>query len=166
MTDVRTMQEGVMESMGAPRDCADAVALLVACAAWVKELETQAHLVHFNYTGSNFLSVHGFLKGQYELHLEQFDVLGEHVRALNYLMPLCGCDLKKAAEGFTAVDGSNGIEMLAIYYGNLEKLACMATELESVAGECCAVDVQDTAAEVVGATRKAAWFIKATLGGC
>jgi hypothetical protein len=32
--------------------------------------------------------VHGFLKDQYEAHLEQFDTLGEFIRSMDYLLAL------------------------------------------------------------------------------
>ena len=49
----------------------------ISLASYLKELQTQAHLIHLNYEGSNFLGVHAFLKDQYEAHLEQFDALAE-----------------------------------------------------------------------------------------
>ena len=58
----------------------------ISLCAYLKELETQSHLIHLNYEGSNFLGVHAFLKDQYEAHLEQFDTLGEFVRSMDYLM--------------------------------------------------------------------------------
>ncbi len=67
---------------------------MVHLASTVKELQTQAHLIHFNYEGENFLSVHRFLKKQYEMLLEEFDTIGEYVRSLDYMMPMCACGLK------------------------------------------------------------------------
>jgi hypothetical protein len=37
------------------------------------------------------------LKDQYKAHLKQFDALGEFVRSMDYLMPMCGCGLKDLA---------------------------------------------------------------------
>lgn len=138
---------------------------LVHCAAFAKELETQAHLIHANYEGLNFLPVHGFLKDQYEQHLAQFDALVEFVRAMDFLLPMCSCGLKEAAQGFENVSDYDGRHMLLVYLRNLEQLACLAVGLEEAAGECRAVDAQNYAAEVVAACRKAAWFLKATLRG-
>lgn len=136
---------------------------LLMCAAFAKELETQAHLIHLNYEGSNFLSVHEFLKGQYELHLEEFDTLAEHMRALDYLMPMCGCGLKDAACGFEKVESYDSSGMLLTYMRNLEQQKSLLTELEESAARARIVDVQDTAAVQVAACAKAAWFLKATL---
>jgi DNA-binding ferritin-like protein len=136
---------------------------LLMCAAFAKELETQAHLIHLNYEGSNFLPVHGFLKDQYQGHLEEFDVLAEHMRAMDYLMPMCGCGLKDAACGFEKVESYDSSGMLMTYMRNLEQQKSLATELEESAGQARAVDVQNTAAGLVAACAKAAWFLKATL---
>lgn len=138
-------------------------AALIQCAAFVKELETQSHLIHLNYEGANFLAVHAFLKDRYEAHLQQFDTLAELVRGMDFLLPLCGCSLREQACGFQPIEQQDGQHQLLTYLGNLERLKAMATLLEQAAGECCAVDVQDYAAELVADCRKNAWFVKATL---
>lgn len=142
------------------------VECLVKCAAFLKELETQSHLIHFNIECANFLSIHEFLKEQYESHLEQLDALGEFVRSLDFLMPMCACGLKDAVCGFHNVEQYEWRHMLTVYYRNLETFACMAKHLEEAAGEARVIDVQNYAAELVGAMMKASWFIKATLRGC
>lgn len=91
----------------------------IALSAYLKELETQSHLIHLNYEGANFLGVHAFLKEQYESHLEQFDTLAEFIRSMDYLMPTCGCGLKDAAPPLQAVTSYKGNDMLATYYKNL-----------------------------------------------
>lgn len=142
------------------------VECLVKCAAFAKELETQSHLVHLNYEGGNFMSVHAFLKDQYEAHLEQFDVLSEFVRSLDFLMPMCACGLKDKVCGFRNVEQYDGRHMLTVYYRNLETLACMAKTLESCAADARVIDVQNYAADLVGQCMKGSWFVKATLRGC
>ena len=137
---------------------------LIAMAAVAKELETQSHLIHLNYECSNFLAVHEFLKGRYEAHLEQFDALAEFVRSMDYLMPICRCGLESAASPeFKHVESREPKAMLMTYFQNLEAFGMAAKELERLAGECRAVDVQNYAAELVGDSFKAAWFCKATL---
>ncbi len=162
--------ELVRESAGAGNDGNDGGAAvagcLVHCAAFAKELETQSHLIHANYEGANFLSVHAFLKDQYERHLAEFDALAEFVRAMDFLLPMCSCGLKEAACGFENVDEYDGRHMLLVYLRNLEQQACLALGLEEAAGQARAVDVQNYAAELVAASKKAAWFLKATLRGC
>jgi DNA-binding ferritin-like protein len=137
--------------------------LLVKCAAFAKELETQAHLIHLNYEGANFLAVHAYLKERYEEHLGQFDALAEYVRSQDYLLPMCSCGLKDAAVGFEQVSQYSGEHMLLVYHGNLQRFAQMARLLEKEAGSCDCIDVQNYAAELVGDASKAAWFVKATL---
>lgn len=142
------------------------VQLLITLASMLKELETQAHLVHLNYENDNFLAVHAFLKEQYEAHLEQFDAVAEFVRSMDYWMPLCSCGLKDALSGFQSICSHDGREMLLTYYGNLDAMGFLAKEVERVAAEVGAPDVQNYMAELVGAAFKAGWFVKATLRGC
>jgi DNA-binding ferritin-like protein len=135
----------------------------ISLCAYFKELETQAHLIHLNYENPNFLGVHGFLKNQYEAHVEQFDTLSEFIRSMDYLMPMCGCGLKDALPSFQAVTSYKGNEMLATYYKNLEQCANMCKKIEPQAQKITAIDIANYMADVVGQMFKAAWFIKATL---
>lgn len=135
----------------------------IALSAYLKELETQSHLIHLNYEGANFLGVHAFLKEQYESHLEQFDTLAEFIRSMDYLMPMCGCGLKDAAPPLQAVTSYKGNDMLATYYKNLEQGANLCKKLEPIAQKIGAIDIANYMADLVGAMFKAAWFIKATL---
>jgi len=136
---------------------------LIALSAYVKELETQSHLIHLNYEGSNFLGVHAFLKDQYEAHVEQFDTLGEFVRSMDYLMPMCGCGLKDLAPPIQVVKSYKNTDMLGVYYKNLEELGMKAKKLEPIAQKVGAIDIQNYMADLVGQAFKAAWFVKATL---
>ena len=135
----------------------------ISLSAYVKELETQSHLIHLNYEGANFLGVHAFLKDQYEAHVEQFDTLGEFIRSMDYLMPMCGCGLADASPGIQKVTSYKGTEQLAVYYKNLEELGMKCKKLEPVAQKVGAIDIANYLADLVGQAFKAAWFIKATL---
>lgn len=135
----------------------------ISLCAYLKELETQSHLIHLNYEGTNFLGVHAFLKDQYESHLEQFDTLAEFVRSMDYLMPMCGCGLKDAAPPMQAVTSYKGNDMLGVYYKNLEDLGMKAKKLEPMAQKVGAIDIANYMADLVAMAFKAAWFVKATL---
>ena len=135
----------------------------ISLCAYLKELETQSHLIHLNYEGSNFLGVHAFLKEQYEAHLGQFDTLAEFIRSMDYMMPMCGCGLKDAAPVMHAVTSYKGADMLGVYYKNLEELGMKAKKIEAVAEKVHAIDIQNYMADLVGQAFKAAWKIKATL---
>lgn len=139
---------------------------LVALAAFIKELEAQAHLVHLNYEGSNFLSVHELLKGQYEAHLEQFDVVGELVRSLDCLMPHSSAVLAGCARDFEHCCSSDGHCQLMTYFSNLETMGEQAKAAELVASRIRAIDVANAMADLTGSAYKSAWLIKATLRGC
>ena len=136
---------------------------LISLSAYVKELETQSHLIHLNYEGSNFLGVHAFLKDQYEAHLEQFDTLSEFIRSMDYLLPMCAKGLADASPGIQHVTSYKGTEMLAVYYKNLEELGMKSKKLEPIAQKIGAIDIANYLADLVGQAFKAAWFIKATL---
>ena len=137
---------------------------LVMLAAYIKELQVQSHLIHLNYEGSNFIPIHEFLKERYEAHVEQFDVIGEHVRAMDFMMPLCGCGLKEAlGDCFRAVDSHDGRSMLLTYHQNLCDLCELVCAIEPMAAELKAIDVANYMAELMADTNKAAWFIKASL---
>ena len=135
----------------------------ISLCAYLKELETQSHLIHLNIEGSNFLGLHEFLKEQYEAHLEQFDTLAEFVRSMDYLLPMCGSGLKDAAPPMQVVTSYKSTDMLGVYYKNLEELGMKAKKLEALAEKVHAIDIQNYMADLVGQAFKAAWQIKATL---
>lgn len=139
---------------------------LILLTSMLKELETQSHLIHLNYEGDNFLSVHAFLKDRYEEHLEQFDRVAELVRSMDYWMPLCSCGLKDTLAGFQHICSHEGREMLVTYFGNIEAMGYLAKRIEPLAQEAGAPDVANAMADLVGAAFKASWFLKATLRGC
>ena len=135
----------------------------ISLCAYLKELETQSHLCHLNYEGSNFLGVHAFLKEQYEAHLEQFDTLGEFIRSMDFYVPMCSKGLTDAGPGIQHVSSYKGVDMLGVYYKNLEELGMKAKKLEAVAEKVHAIDIQNYLSDLVGQAFKAAWKIKAVL---
>lgn len=139
------------------------VAHLVVLAGMLKELETQAHLVHANAEGPGFLEVHAFLKERYEEHLEQLDQVLEAIRTLDHFAPMCSCGLKEAAGCFRHTTSYETREMLTTYYGNIEAMGYLAKQIEQVAGEVEAPDVQNLMAELVGSAFKTSWMLKAVL---
>lgn len=170
LVGVMTGLESRAEAIEVPPSCGDEVARLikhlVMLAALVKELETQSHLIHLNYEGDNFLEIHKFLKERYETHLEQFDTVAEFVRSLDHFLPMCACGLKEQMPPFQNVQSYDGRAMLMTYYVNIESLGYLAKEIEQVAAEVQAPDVQNYMAELTGDAFKTSWFLKATLRGC
>jgi DNA-binding ferritin-like protein len=135
----------------------------ISLCSYLKELQTQSHLIHLNIEGANFLGLHGFLKGQYEAHLEQFDTLAEFIRSMDYLMPMCARGLADAGPGIQHVTSYKGTDQLATYYKNLEELGMKTKKLEPLAAKVGAIDIQNYMADLCGQAFKAAWQIKATL---
>ena len=136
---------------------------LVMLAAFAKELETQSHLIHFNYEGGNFFSIHRFLQTQYEAHQDQFDKLGEYVRTLNYWMPMCSCGLHDALPSFQKVESYDGREMLSTYYHNLGSFGKLIKMVEPAAHESGAIDIAHYLDELCSATYKASWMVKSSI---
>jgi len=135
----------------------------ISLCSYLKELETQSHLIHLNIEGSNFLGLHEFLKGQYEAHLAQFDTLAEFIRSMDYLMPMCSVGLGDASPGIQHCTSYKNTDMLTVYYKNLEELGMKTKKLESLAAKIRAIDIQNYMADLCGQAFKAAWMIKATL---
>jgi DNA-binding ferritin-like protein len=135
----------------------------ISLCSYLKELQTQSHLIHLNIEGSNFLGLHAFLKDQYEAHLEQFDTLAEFIRSMDYLMPMCARGLADANPGIQHVTSYKNTDMLSVYYKNLEELGMKTKKLEPIAARIGAIDIQNYMADLCGQAFKAAWFTKATL---
>ena len=138
---------------------------LVGLASYTNQLYTQSHLIHLNVEGPIFLSIHEFLKGQYELHIEQFDALSEFVRTLDFFMPMCARGLQQACKNFKHVKSYEMRDMLTTYLGNLDKGGMVAKDIQKTAKTVDAPDIENYLADYVAASFKAAWFIKATLRG-
>ena len=135
----------------------------ISLCSYINELRTQAHLCHLNYEGGNFLGVHAFLKTQYEDHQSQFDKLGEFIRSMDYLMPMCEKGLNSACPRFVHVKSYNAREMTTTYLKNLEMCGMMAKEIIEVAKEVEAPDVENFLANTVNFCFKSSWMLKSTL---
>ena len=131
--------------------------------AYVHQLQVQAHLIHFNYEAPNFIGIHKFMGKQYEAHQDQFDKLGEFIRSMDYLLPMCHEGLMDASPEFKHVKSYKPNDMLLVYSKNLEDLGMRSKKMEALAAKVKAIDIQNYMAELCGEAFKAAWFIKATL---
>jgi len=137
--------------------------LLVALSSNLANLYLQSHLIHLNVEGPLFLSVHEFLKEQYETHVNQFDKTSEFVRSLDVFMPMCAKGLLGAGKGFKHVKNYECREMLLVYLKNLEDIGMQAKDVGEYARCLKAPDVENYMGELVGEMFKSAWFVKSTL---
>jgi DNA-binding ferritin-like protein len=144
-------------------DLSSFVQKLIALAAYVHQLQIQSHLIHFNYECSNFLSIHKLLKKQYEKHQDQFDVIGEYIRSLDYYLPMCHDGLMSASPEFKHCTTYEPKKMLMVYYKNLEELGMKCKKMAPIAEKIGALDIENYLAELLGEAFKDAWMIKATL---
>ena len=136
---------------------------LIKVCANLDHLRIQAHLIHLNYEAANFLGVHKFLRKQYEEHAQQFDRVGEYVRSMDYLLPMCEKGLKSASKGIEHVDSYEPMQMLQTYYKNLEAFAMDLKKVRKQAETIDAPDVENYIAELIGELFLAAWKIKSML---
>jgi DNA-binding ferritin-like protein len=172
---VQQMQPPVVQAVPQPQDKPKAPAKskggdvgsfiqqLIGLTAYVHQLQVQSHLLHLNLEGPNFLSLHKYLGKQYKKHLEQFDVLGEYIRSMDYYLPSCHEGLMSASPEFSHCKNYKTNESLNIYYKNLEDLGMKSKKIIDVARKINAPDIENYLAELVGDAFKDAWFIKATL---
>ena len=143
----------------------DLINQLVSLGSYVNQLYLQSHLIHLNVEGPLFLPIHKFLNKQYDNHIEQFDQIGEFVRSMDYLMPMCARGLANAYKGFKHVKSYETREMLTVYLKNLETCGMTAKDVGCLAREVEAPDVENYMADLVKAMFKASWFLKSTLRG-
>lgn len=136
---------------------------LIKVCANLDHLRIQAHLIHLNYEAANFLGVHKFLKKQYEAHAEQFDRVGEYIRSMNYLLPMCEKGLRSASKEIQHVDSYEPRIMLQTYFTNLESFAMALKKVRKQAETIDAPDVENYIAELIGELFLAAWKIKSML---
>ena len=136
---------------------------LINLAGEAAQLMLQSHLIHFNYEEANFFGVHKFTKKQYEKHQEQLDRLGELVRSLDFMMPMCSKGLLGAYKKFDHVDTYGGGSMLYIYYKNLEEFGMNCKKVAKLASKLEAYDIENYCGELIEDAFKSSWMVKATL---
>jgi DNA-binding ferritin-like protein len=136
---------------------------LVQYASFTYHLNTQAHLLHLNLETPLFLSLHKFLKKQYEQHITDFDIICELVRSMDFLLPMCQKGLLGACKDFKHVKSYDATEGLTTYTKNLEAAGFIGKELVDMAKEVGAPDVENHIAAILGNYFKSAWMMKSTL---
>jgi len=136
---------------------------MVELASYLFHLNIQAHLLHLNIETPIFLSVHEFLKEQYEQHTEDFDTISELVRSMDYLMPMCQKGLLGQYKNFKTTKSYEADQSLFLYMKNLEDGGFMAKDIFLLAQEVGAPDVENELATVVKNMFKSAWMLKSIL---
>lgn len=131
---------------------------LVVLSSYLLALRDQAHLIHLNYIGKDFLFIHPYLKERYDEHLDHFDTIAEYVRAYGKMMPMSINDLRNAYPDF------NGKECICAYLENIRKLSDLTRAIEKTATAERAIDVANSLAEITAAAGKTAWFLRLTTG--
>ncbi len=158
----RAVEEDLDEKPAADADCL--CQHLTLLAAFSAQLQLQAHLLHFSYRGSNFLSIHGLLKEGYERHLSEFDSLLEAVQMMGHDTPATHKELLEILPAFEHSMSTDACQ-LSNYRENLLQQRKLAQEVEKQAQEAREIGIANMLAEIDAAAAKAAWFIAATLKG-
>ena len=138
---------------------------LIKLSSYAANLMLQSHLLHLNYEGGNFFGVHKFSKKQYEKHQSQLDRIGELVRSLDFLMPMCSKGLLSSCKGFSHITAYAGASMLITYYENLEEFGMSCKKVAKLAAKMEAYDIENYCGELIEDCFTASWQIKATLRG-
>lgn len=138
---------------------------LMSLASYANKLYTQSHLIHLNVEGPLFFPLHDFFKEQYQNNIDNFDIISELIRSMNYLMPMCEKGLSAACPEFQHVTSYDTRSMVATYIQNLEKLGMAAKEVGATARVVGAPDAENKMADLVNACFKASWMLKSTLRG-
>ena len=136
---------------------------LIGLASLLKELGTQAHLIHLNLEAPYFFGAHKFLKKQYKEHLHQFDKCSELVRTLDTFMPMCRLGLQNALPCFHDIKSYEARTMLLTYMANLEDCGALVKQIWAMAHETKAVDIAALMEDICHCCYKAAWQIKSLL---
>ena len=136
---------------------------MINIAGYTSQLMLQSHLVHFNYEAGNFFGVHKFSKSQYKKHQEQFDRVGELIRSLDYLLPMCSKGLTNACKKFKHIDSYEPQDMLLTDLENLEAAGMQCKKVIKLAAKEDAPDVENYMAQLIEEFFTASWMIKATL---
>jgi DNA-binding ferritin-like protein len=139
------------------------IAEMIQLLSYSEQLRVQAHLIHFNYEGGNFIGIHKFLKKEYELQQEHFDRLGELVRSMDYMLPMCMKGLLGAYKKFKHCDTYEPKLMLCTYIDNVEEFAMTCKRVRKTAIKIDAPDIENYMAELVEDSFKSSWFLKAGL---
>lgn len=148
------------EPMAKPQnDGADVTAALLELASFTTHLQLQSHLLHLNYRGANFLSVHEFLKEQYQRHQAEFDVIGELIRAAGSAMPNTAQALLTLSPTFIHADSNDPAAICGSYIENLSNQAALAADIHNHPGCRCAIEIPNAMAGIADSAKKAAWLL-------
>jgi len=136
---------------------------LIKVCSHLANLQIQVHLVHLNYECSNFLGIHELTEKQYKKHSKQLDRVGELIRSLDYLLPMCAKGLLKECKGFNHIESYDPNDMLITYKDNLENFGMLCKKVIKTAIKEDAPDVEHYMAELIEDAFTASWKIKAGL---
>lgn len=127
-------------------------------------LYMKTYAVHWNFTGSNFFSIHKLTESQYEELAEAVDEIAERVRALGHEAPISLGDILDSGDLKEIKSGklSSG-NMLEELYRSHEVLAKKAKQAADAAAEADDDYSNDMMIGRIGSHQKAAWMLKSLL---
>jgi DNA-binding ferritin-like protein len=131
---------------------------LILLSSLLLALRDQSHLIHLNYDGRDFLSVHPYMGERYEEHADQFDTIAELVRIHGSMLPMSVAELRNCLPAF------DDDACLCSYLNNINTLNKIANNLEQAASAERAIDVSDAMIDLTKSAGKIAWFVGLTVG--
>lgn len=125
----------------------------------------KAHGYHWNVRGPEFFSFHNLLEQQYRDIWTALDDIAERIRALGELAPQSAAafaNLTSIKEGDPEKEATAMLQELMADHETLIATARAGVEVAEDAGDVASADLMT---ERLSAHEKAAWMIRATLGG-
>ena len=81
-------------------------------------LYMKTYVVHWNYTGANFFSVHKLTEGQYQELAEAIDTIAERIRAIGTEAPISLSDVLDTADLKEMSDDSDPVNNIGLHIKN------------------------------------------------
>ncbi len=123
-------------------------------------LYMKTYVVHWNYTGANFFSVHKLTEVQYAELAEAIDEIAERIRAIGTEAPISLSDVLKTADLKEMSDDSDPREALKELAAGHALLAKRAKEAADATDEADDDFSNDMMVARIGAHDKASWMLK------
>jgi starvation-inducible DNA-binding protein len=123
-------------------------------------LYMKTYVVHWNYTGANFFSVHKLTEGQYQELAEAIDSIAERIRAIGTEAPLSLSDVLLTADLKEMSDDSDPVKALRELAEGHKLLAERAKEAAEATEENSDYYSNDMMIGRIGSHDKASWMLE------
>ena len=126
-------------------------------------LYMKTYVVHWNYTGENFFSVHKLTEGQYQELAEAIDEIAERIRAIGTEAPISLSDVLNTADLKEMSDDSDPIASVRELAEGHKLLANRAKEAAEATDEAGDYYSNDMMIGRIGSHDKASWMLESLI---